>query len=260
MEEQANASPEQLDEWVNFLVAPVAGAAWTAWENRDAIKQAWKDKTVTPETRNELMKDFAVNTALSAGIGLGAKAAVKIGAWAAAGVHPIKSVRNAIGNIARRGKRGWNKIRGPARQAKIEKDIAKINKKTRPDIYKEGKIVAELRSEQLNEWIGPAIAAGAALGGGKWFIDQFEKLEEESEELNEFLPAALAVAGVAAAGAAGWNWIKGTKKKVKDRKDTHQDKIDQALNDSVEPQPWWNDMDTTLQEMKAEIMGTSKKK
>ena len=82
---------------------------------------------------------------------------------------------------------------------------------------------------------------------------------KESEELNEFLPAVAGAAALAGAGYAGYKWLKGLKKKVKDRKDTHQDKIDQALKDSIDPNPWWNDMDSTLQEMKAEMMVNPKK-
>ena len=136
-----------------------------------------------------------------------------------------------------------------------------------------------LTEEELNE-LWPAVAAGAALGIGKYAIDQASKPEEErtyyklwkrfgpkkdkkvaqveeSKELNEFIPAALAVAGATAAGVAGYKWLKGLKGKVKDRKDTHKDKIDQALNDSIDPhvgQPWWCDMDSTLQEMKKDIL------
>lgn len=139
-----------------------------------------------------------------------------------------------------------------------------------------------LTEEELNE-LWPAVAAGAALGLGKYAIDQASKPEEErtyyklwkrfgpkkdepkkdveeSEELNEFLPAVAGAAALAGAGYAGYKWLKGLKDKVKDRKDTHKSKIDQALKDSVEPQPWWNDMDSTLQEMKADMLSTSKKK
>ena len=80
------------------------------------------------------------------------------------------------------------------------------------------------------------------------------------EELNEFLPAVAGAAAVAGAGYAGYKWLKGLKGKVKDRKVTHQSKIDQALKDSIDSNPWWRDMDSTLQEMKAEIMETPKKK
>ena len=140
----------------------------------------------------------------------------------------------------------------------------------------------ELTEEQLNE-ILPAVAAGAGAGLGMWGIDQMSKPHEErtwtklwrkfgpkkkekevvakeSEELNEFLPAVAGAAAVAGAGYAGYKWLKGLKGKIKDRKVTHQSKIDQALKDSIDSNPGWRDMDSTLQEMKAEIMETPKKK
>ena len=142
----------------------------------------------------------------------------------------------------------------------------------------------ELTEEQLNE-ILPAVAAGAGAGLGMWGIDQMSKPHEErtwtklwrkfgpkkkekeavakeSEEINELGAVgalALGAAGVGA-GIAGYKWLKGLKSKVKDRTDTHQSKIDKALKDSIDSNPWWRDMDSTLQEMKAEIMETPKKK
>ena len=137
--------------------------------------------------------------------------------------------------------------------------------------------------EQLNE-IWPAVAAGVGAGLGMWGIDQASKPKEEqtwyklwkkfgpkkkeekevvtkeSEELNEVLPLVIGGAAALGAGYAGYKWLKGLKDKVKDRKDTHKSKIDQALNDSVEHQPWWNDMDSTLQEMKADMLSIPKKK
>ena len=140
-----------------------------------------------------------------------------------------------------------------------------------------------LTEEQLNE-IWPAVAAGVGAGLGMWGIEQASKPKEEqtwyklwkkfgpkkkvekevvakeSEELNEVLPLVVGGAAALGAGYAGYKWLKGLKDKVKDRKDTHKSKIDQALKDSVEPQPWWNDMDSTLQEMKADMLSISKKK
>ena len=140
-----------------------------------------------------------------------------------------------------------------------------------------------LTEEQLNE-LWPAVAAGVGAGLGMWGIEQASKPKEEqtwyklwkkfgpkkkeekevvakeSEELNEVLPLVVGGAAALGAGYAGYKWLKGLKDKVKDRKDTHKSKIDQALKDSVEPQPWWNDMDSTLQEMKAEMLSIPKKK
>ena len=171
--------------------------------------------------RQELLTDFAKNTALSTGVGLGVGALGKIGMWAAKGGNPIKSIKNVVSNIKRKGERKWNEIRGPSRRAKIDKDIAAHNK----DKFGEGQVVSEF-------W--PAVAAGVGAGLGMWGIEQSAKPKEEQT----------------------WHklWKRfGPKKKVKDPKP-------QEMTDSVDPQPWWRDMDSTLQEMKAEIMETPKKK
>jgi len=87
---------------------------------------------------------------------------------------------------------------------------------------------------------------------------QYQK-ESEINELGAAGALALGAAGVGA-GVAGYKWLKGLKGKTKDQKSTRQANIDTALKDSIDSNPWWRDMDTTLQEMKAEIMETPKKK
>jgi hypothetical protein len=126
-----------------------------------------------------------------------------------------------------------------------------------------------LTEEQLNE-ILPAVAAGVGAGLGMWGIEQATKPKEKQTwyklwkkfgpkkdevAVKEGLPFAMA-AGAAAigAGTAGYKWLKDLKGKTKDQTDTRHTKIDQALKDSIDPQPWWNDVDSTLQEMKKDML------